>query len=125
MLYTLFIHNADPRETGINEDDMAPVKAAFESYAKALDDAGVFVTTQILGFPDAATTVTAVDGEPKIQDGPFADTKEYVGGVVVIDVPDLDAALAWAQKCPGAMYGSVEVRPTMLTWSRERQWYQP
>jgi len=40
-------------------------------------------------------------------------------------VPDLDAALAWAQKCPGAMYGSVEVRPTMLTWSRERQWYQP
>jgi hypothetical protein len=125
MLYTLFIHNADPRETGINEDDMAPVKAAFESYAKALDDAGVFVTTQILGFPETATTVTAVDGEPKIQDGPFADTKEYVGGVVVIDVPDLDAALAWAQKCPGAMYGSVEVRPTMLTWSRERQWYQP
>lgn len=125
MLYTLFIHNADPREAGISEEDMAPVQAAFDAYVNALDDAGAFVTTQILGFPEAATTVTAVGGEPKIQDGPFADTKEYVGGVVVIDVPDLDAALAWAEKCPGATYGSVEVRPTMLTWSRERQWYHP
>ncbi|MGH1561853.1 YciI family protein [Mumia sp. DW29H23] len=125
MLYTLFIHNADPREAGISQEDMAPVEAAFDAYAQALDDAGVFVTTQILGFPEAATTVTAVDGEPKIQDGPFADTKEYVGGVIVIDVPDLDAALAWAQKCPGASYGSVEVRPTTLTWSPERKWYQP
>ncbi|MBW9206943.1 hypothetical protein KV102_10845 [Mumia sp. zg.B53] len=125
MLYTLFIHNADPRDAGISEDDMAPVKAAFETYVKDLDEAGAFVTTQILGMPEVATTVTAVDGEPKIQDGPFADTKEYVGGIVVIDVPDLDAALAWAQKCPGATYGTVEVRPTALTWSRERQWYQP
>jgi hypothetical protein len=125
MLYTLFIHNADPREAGVSREDMAPVEAAFDAYAKALDDAGVFVTAQILGFPEAATTVTAVDGTPKVQDGPFADTKEYVGGVFVVDVPDLDAALAWAQQCPGATYGSVEVRPTELTWSRERQWYQP
>ncbi|WP_370618015.1 YciI family protein [Mumia sp. Pv 4-285] len=125
MLYTLFIHNADPREAGVSQEDMAPVEAAFGLYAKELDAAGVFVTTQILGFPEAATTVTVVDGEPKIQDGPFADSKEFVGGVFVIDVPDLDAALAWAQKCPGTMYGAVEVRPTTLTWSREREWYQP
>ena len=52
-----------------------------------------------------------VDGKRRVQDGPFADTKEQLGGFFVIDVPDLDTALAWAARCPSAARGVVEVRP--------------
>ncbi len=52
------------------------------------------------------------DGELRVQDGPFADTKEQLGGTFVVDVPDLDAALAWAQKAPSVQWGTVEVRPS-------------
>ena len=62
------------------------------------------------------TTVTLREGSLKIQDGPFADTKEQLGGTFVIDVPDLDAALAWAEKCPAARYGVVEIRPSAVVF---------
>ena len=54
-----------------------------------------------------------VDGKRRVQDGPFADTKEQLGGFFVIDVPDLDTALAWAAKIPSVAWGSVEVRPVL------------
>jgi hypothetical protein len=61
-----------------------------------------------------STTVTLRDGSLHVQDGPFADTKEQLGGVFIIDVPDLDAALAWAEKCPAAQWGTIEIRPTAV-----------
>ena len=64
-------------------------------------------------------------GTLEIQDGPFADTKERVGGVFVIDVPGLDAAIGWPAKAPAAQWGSVEVRPTAIFWTRDRGWFQP
>jgi hypothetical protein len=63
--------------------------------------------------PDTATTVRVRDGETLVTDGPFAETKEMLGGYYLIDVPDLDAALAWAAQIPSVGYGSVEVRPVM------------
>jgi hypothetical protein len=63
---------------------------------------------------DTATTVRVRDGQRLTSDGPFAETKEVLGGYYVIDVPDLDAALAWAEKIPSVGYGSVEVRPVMV-----------
>ena len=66
---------------------------------------------QVLRPSASSTTLTLVDGEPQVQDGPFADTKEQLGGVIVIDVPDLDAALEWARQAPPASWGTVEVRP--------------
>ncbi len=59
----------------------------------------------------SATTVRAADGKTKVLDGPYVETKEQLGGYFLIDVPDLDAALSWAARCPGASHGVVEVRP--------------
>ena len=63
---------------------------------------------------ETATTVRVRDGETLVTDGPFAETKEMLGGYYLIDVPDLDGALAWAAKIPNVGYGSVEVRPVMV-----------
>src|SRR5712692_6287405 len=74
--------------------------AAFFPYAKSLFDAGIVVGSAGLQPPEAATTVTLSDGKRLVQDGPYADTKEQLGGLFIIDVPDLDAALDWASRCP-------------------------
>ncbi len=104
------------------QDDFAartdPVRAQkyFESwppYIKAIRDAGIHVAGAGLEPPQIATTVTLRKGERHVQDGPYADTKEQLGGFFVIDVPDLDTALDWAARCPAAATGMVEVRPTM------------
>jgi hypothetical protein len=86
----------------------------------------VLVTTQVLESGALTTTVTARSGSPEIQDGPFADTKERLGGVFVIDVPDLDVALDWAKRNPAAQWGSIEIRPVARTYTGERgEWYTP
>ena len=59
----------------------------------------------------STTTVRVVDGKTQVLDGPYAETKEQLAGYYLIEVPDLDAALSWAARCPGASYGSMEVRP--------------
>ena len=96
----------------------------FDEYAKALEQAGVLVGADVLHFSDATTTVTRRTGTTQIQDGPFAETKEALAGVFVIDVPDADAAIAWAEKCPGATYGSIEVRPAATSFI-DGEWTEP
>jgi hypothetical protein len=83
-------------------------------YTQALQDAGVHVAGDALQPGETATTVRVRDGETVLTDGPFADTKELLGGYYIVDVPDLDAALKWAAKMPNINYGSVEVRPVMV-----------
>jgi hypothetical protein len=83
-------------------------------YTQALQDAGVMVAGDALQPIDTATTVRVRDGETLITDGPFADTKEALGGYYIIDVADLDAALKWAARIPNVTRGSVEVRPVMV-----------
>jgi hypothetical protein len=82
-------------------------------YTQALHDAGVHVADNALELTDAATTVRIREGETVVSDGPFAETKEVLGGYYLVDVPDLDEALRWAERIPSAPYGSVEVRPVM------------
>ncbi|PYE15126.1 hypothetical protein DFR67_111202 [Williamsia limnetica] len=91
------------------------MQEAFGVYGKALESAGVLVAGEILQPVASSTTITLRNGSVQVQDGPFADTKEALAGVFVIDVPDLDAALAWAEKCPGAQYGVIEVRPVAIS----------
>lgn len=121
MRYVLLLNNPEPTDVGISEEDMEPARAAFDAYAKSLADAGALVGVDILQNVAATTTVTLRNGSLQIQDGPFADTKEKLNGVFVIDVPDLDSALAWAEKCPAAQYGVIEVRPTALFFA-DGQW---
>ena len=66
---------------------------------------------------DSATTVRAPGGDVTVTDGPYAETKEVLFSFIMIDVKDLDAAIAWAQKCPAAQYGSIEIRPSAITFT--------
>jgi hypothetical protein len=86
---------------------------AWNAYIGALGAAGIIVNGDGLHGPRTATTVRVRDGRREVQDGPFADTKESLGGYFVIEALDLDAALEWAARAPSAAYASVEVRPVM------------
>jgi hypothetical protein len=125
MRYCLLMHYQEGSSIGLTEEDMAPAMAAFAAYADDLSAAGVLITTEVLDTVDATTTVTARNGAPEIQDGPFADTKEKLGGIFVIDVPNLDDALTWAQRNPANGWGSVEIRPVARTYAPGRGWYNP
>lgn len=108
MKYALLIH-LSPENAPRQRDPAAA--AAGQAYGAALNAAGVFVGGAGLGAPQSATSVSVRDGKRQVQDGPFADSKEYLGGFVVIDVPDLDSALEWAARHPAAAENRVEVRP--------------
>lgn len=110
MRYTLILNNREPAEGEIDQESIEQMQVAFQAYGRALEAAGVLVAAEVLTSTTATTTVTLRTGDLQVQDGPFADTKEGVGGVFVIEVPDFDAALMWAERCPGAQYGVIEVR---------------
>lgn len=85
--------------------------AAYMAYGEALKKAGVLAGSNRLQPTSVATTVRVVNGKSQVLDGPYADSKEQLGGYFIIDVPDLDAAISWAARCPAAGHGVVEVRP--------------
>ena len=111
MRYTLLLHYPEMTPEDLGAEALEAGQRAFQSYAAALNAAGVLVSGEVLQSSANTTTVRTVDGSLRIQDGPFADTKEQLGGIFVIDVADLDAALEWAGKAPSVSWGSVEVRP--------------
>jgi hypothetical protein len=117
MRYSLIVLSQEATEASIGKEAMDWGRAAFDAYAKSLDAAGVLISADILQPVAASTSVTVRDGVLRVQDGPFADTKEKLNGTFVIDVPDVDAAIAWAEKCPGAQYGAVEIRPSAVVFS--------
>jgi hypothetical protein len=84
---------------------------AWRAYYRALVDAGIFVAGDPLQVPETGTTVRIQEGKRRVQDGPYADTKEQLGGFIILELPSLDAALEWAARCPAASEGAVEVRP--------------
>jgi len=86
---------------------------AYIAYVDAMSKAGVLKGSTGLQPTSAATTVRVANGKTQVLDGPYADSKEQLGGFHIIDVADLDAALAWAARCPTALHGVVEVRPLM------------
>lgn len=87
---------------------------AWRDYIGSMMQAGVMVNGDGLQPPETATTVRMRNGRREVQDGPYCDAKEYLGGYVTLDVDDLDAAITWAEKSPAAEYGSVEIRPVMM-----------
>jgi hypothetical protein len=84
---------------------------AWRAYYRALVDAGIYVGGAPLEPPASAVTVRVHAGQRRVQDGPYADTKEQLGGQIVLELPSLDAALDWAARCPTAATGAIEVRP--------------
>jgi hypothetical protein len=112
MRYALLLHYREPAEGEISEEAIAEAQQAFDAYGRALEQAGVLVSADVLQPVAASTTVTRREGVLRVQDGPFAETKEALAGVFLVDVSDLDAAIGWAEKCPAAQWGVLEVRPT-------------
>jgi hypothetical protein len=115
MQYLLMIAREDARLLQATPQDREATMTAFMAYTRALREAGVLLGGNALQPSNTATIVRVRDGKTQVLDGPFADTKEQLGGYYLIDVPDLDAALAWAARCPGAAFGTIEVRPVMET----------
>lgn len=95
-------------------EEMQKMMGAYMAYTRAMAEAGVFVAGDPLQPDSTATTVRIRDGKTHVLDGPFAESKEQLGGYYLIEVPDLDSALSWAARCPGAAYGAIEVRPIMV-----------
>jgi hypothetical protein len=112
MRYALLMNYREPADGEISEEAIEEAKQAFGAYGRALESAGVLLSADVLQPSTATTTVTRRDGTLQVQDGPFAETKEALAGIFMVDVPDLDAAIGWAEKCPGAQWGAIEVRPT-------------
>ena len=114
MQYMLLIYGDEAVEAKWSPAEEQAVIGAFAAYTEALNSAGVRVSSNRLQPVANATTVRAGDNGAQVHDGPFAETKEQLGGYYLIEAPDLDAALAWAKQCPAAKYGSVEVRPVFV-----------
>ena len=113
MNYILLIYGDEQQRLSMSEEERNETFGEYGAFTQELHDKGVFVAGDPLQPTTAATTVRVRDGEQLHTDGPFAETKEQLGGYYIVDVETLDDALAWAAKIPGARTGTIEVRPLM------------
>jgi hypothetical protein len=111
MQYILMLYVNEAGWPKLTKAEQEQGIAAYVAYTEALNKAGVFRGSGRLQPSANATTVRIANGKPQVLDGPYAESKEQFGGYYVIDVPDLDAALWWAARCPAANHGVIEVRP--------------
>jgi len=110
MQYLLALYADESGFTRMTPEQQQQGMAAYMAYTQALQTAGVFRGSNRLQSASSATTLRTTSGKTQVLDGPFIDSKEQLGGYYLIDVPNLDAALSWAGKCPGVGHGVVEVR---------------
>ena len=113
MKYLLTIYGDERRWNDISPEEGQRIMDAYWAFGAEIEAAGVFVAGEGLQPTGTATTVRVRDGERLLTDGPFAETKEQLGGFYMLECKDLDEAIEWAGKIPGASTGSVEVRPVM------------
>jgi hypothetical protein len=111
MKYILLIYSNEAGLEAASKKDVEQMHAAYGAYTEALQKAGVIAGGDRLRPTATATTVRVANGKTNVLNGPYAETREQLGGFYMIDVPDMDAALTWAARCPGASHGAIEVRP--------------
>jgi hypothetical protein len=112
MYYVMLLY--EPQQNFLNRkrEREDPYWGPWRAYYRELMESGVYVGGSPLDPPDTtATTIRVRGGERQVQDGPYADTKEQLGGFILLDLPTLDAALQWAARCPTSVYGAIEIRP--------------
>ena len=114
MQYLLMLYADENGWERMSPAEQQQGMAAYMAYTEALKKSGAYVGSNRLRPVSTATTVKAADGKQQVLDGPYVDSKEQLGGYFLIEAPDLDAAIAWAARCPGASHGTIEVRPV---WS--------
>ena len=111
MKYMFLLYGDESRWAEVTPEELQEVMQAYEVFSREVTEAGVFVSGEPLEVTSAATTVRVRDGEPVLSDGPFAETREQLGGFYVLECRDLDDAVRWATKIPAVNEGSVEIRP--------------
>ena len=116
MKYAILIDDENTVNPEVDPDPAlwGQVMAEYNAFTKVINEAGVNLGGEALQQASTATTVQVEDGQTPTTDGPFAETKEGLGGSYILECKDLDEALAWAARCPGSWYGKVEVRPVMI-----------
>ena len=115
MKYMLLIVGDESKYADMSEEEGRAQMQRWSDYSQELVDAGAFVSGEGLQTSTTATTLRVHDGERLLTDGPFAETKEQIGGFYVIDCKNLDEAVDWAAKLPSAEWGVTEIRPVMDT----------
>ena len=113
MQYLLLIYGEEQAGANMSKEDMDAMMGDYNAYTEALQQAGVMAGGEALHPTSAATTVRVQNGKQLTTHGPFAETKEQLGGYYQINCANLDEAIEWAAKCPGARSGSIEVRPVV------------
>ena len=116
MQYLLMAYVDETGWPKMSKSEQEQGMAAYAAYGEALKTSGVIKGSNRLQPSSVATTVRSTNGKSQVLDGPYVDSKEQLGGYFLIDVPDLDAALSWASRCPAVNHGVVEVRPI---WSMQ------
>lgn len=111
MQYLLMIHGDEAATAQARKEDTESMIAAYGAYMQAMREAGVLRGGERLHPSSTATVVRVQNGKTSVLNGPYAEAKEQLGGFFTIEAPDLDAAIAWAARCPGAQHGTMEVRP--------------
>ncbi len=111
MQYLYLLYLKEGGWEAMTPEQQAEGEGAYMAYTEALQTAGILVGANRLQPSPSATTVRLTDGKSQVLDGPYADTKEQLGGYYLVELPDLDQALAWAARCPTVGHGVVEVRP--------------
>jgi|SRR5262249_31527264 hypothetical protein len=111
MQYMILIYGDEKGFAKLSEAEMHQVYGEYMAYSVELAKAGLMVGGASLQPIATATTVRVRSGKTNTTDGPFAETKEQLGGYYIVNAPNLDEAIKWAAKCPGAKHGSIEVRP--------------
>ena len=115
MQYLLLIHDEEDVWENLPEEQRNEIYGRYMAYTNELRESGALVGANQLQPTSTATTVRVRDGEQVVTDGPFAETKEQLGGYYLIEADSLDDALDWAAKIPSARIGSIEVRPVVPT----------
>ncbi|HEV2678708.1 MAG TPA: YciI family protein [Aliidongia sp.] len=114
MQYMLLVYWDEARQAVATTEQKAATFAAYSAYTEAMTKAGAFVAGSGLQDSTTATIVRAPDGKAQVLNGPYVESKEQLAGYYLIEAADLDDALAWAARCPGAEQGTVEIRPLMI-----------
>jgi hypothetical protein len=114
MKYAFTIYGDESQRDSATPEQQQQMSQAYAAVTQEMEEKGVFVAGEGLYPTATATSVRVRDGEQDVTDGPFAETKEQLGGFYVLDVKDLDEAIEWAAKIPGSQFGSVEIRPVMV-----------
>lgn len=114
MQYVLLIYTDEKAEAQMPEAEQQEVYDKYFAFSKETRDRGVYVAGEALHPTNTATTVRLRDGKTLTTDGPFAETREQLGGFYLLDCTDMDEAIEYAAKIPGAAYGSIEIRPIVV-----------